>query len=258
MAHLKKRVASQKILQFLQNNKVIFFFQKKSVQSDHWRLLKKKIAKIEGVASLNIKNKRDRKEIEPLILSHFTCQESFITLSNSLGHSPDSSFAEQAAHSEPSGPLFALPKALPPQGKCQTSGAQRLQSGSRLEMVERICGLLYAPNLVLGSNSLKKLSHLSFQLKEDSNLIFIGGWDGSGVINHLDSLKLLETPQDVWKDGVSCLSSSYARPYLFLYSLLEKRRNLLVYSLEEKMRALIRSLRERREQQAKEDQEHPH
>ena len=60
MTNLKKRVASQKVLRFLQNNKVIFFYQKKSVRSDHWRLLKKEIAKIEGVSSLNIKNKRFR------------------------------------------------------------------------------------------------------------------------------------------------------------------------------------------------------
>ncbi len=279
MTHLKKRVASQKILQFLQNNKVIFFFQKKSVQSDHWRLLKKKIAKIEGVASLNMKNKRDKKEIQPLILSHFTPQESLITSSNFPGDTPDSPSAscstnlvqvkdlqregkgrepailtakrfctesvstDQTTYPKPSGPL--PPCFLHSQKhEDKINGAQRLENEGRLEMAERICGLLYAPNLILGSDSLKKLAHLSFQLKEDSNLIFIGGWDGNGVINHLDSLKLLETPQDIWKDGVSCLSSSYARPYFFLYSLLEKRRSFLVYSLKEKIRALTRSLQE--------------
>ena len=229
MNHLKKRVASQKIQRFLQNNKVIFFFQKKSVQSDHWRLLKKRIAKIEGVAYLNMKNKRDRKKIQPLILSQFTPQESIITPSNSPGHTPDSPFA----------PCSTNP--------VQVRDLQR-ESGGQLKMAERICGLLHAPNLILGGDSLKKLAHLSSQLKEDSNLIFIGGWDGNGLINHLDSLKLLETPQDIWKDGVSCLSSSYARPYVFLYSLLEKTRNPLVYSLKENMRALTRSLQEREKQ----------
>ena len=205
MAHLKKRVASQKILQFLQNNKVIFFFQKKSVESDHWRLLKKKIAKIEGVASLNIKNKRDKREIEPLILSHLASQESVVTLSNSsypktlsISRSVNGVFysvknkvsckseicekdlqegrekiciefpsTDQTAYSRPSGYL--------PQEKDKINGPQHLESENRLEMVERICGLLYAPNLILGSDSLKKLASLSFQLKEDSNLIFIGG-----------------------------------------------------------------------------------
>lgn len=237
MTNLKTRVASHKILRFLQNNKVIFFFQKKSVQSDHWRLLKRKIAKIEGVASLNLKNKRDRKEIQPLILSHLAFQESVTTLSNLT--STEGGFIETYA-------VSCLDKCQGEKNKEQQPGSE-----SRIEMVERICGLLYAPNLILGSNSLKKLAHLSHQLKEDSNLIFIGGWDGEGVINHLDSLRLLETPQDIWKEGVFCLSSCYANPYFFLYSLLQKRGNSLIYSLKEKMRALTRSLQERRAQQEK-------
>ena len=209
MTDLKRRVASQKTLQFLQNNKVIFFFQKKSVQSDHWRLLKIKIAKIEGVASLNLKNKRDKREIQPLILSYLTSQKK--------------------------------------------SPCKELYSENEIEVAERICGLLYAPNLILGSDSLKKLAHLCHQLREDSSLIFIGGWDGNQLINHLDSIKLLETPHDIWKEGVSCLSSGYARPYLFLHSLLEKRKNHLVSSLKEKMHALIRSLQEMRDRERKEE-----
>lgn len=195
MTDLKRRVASQKILQFLKVNKVIFFFQKKSVQSDHWRLLKKKIAKIEGVAPLNLKNKRDRKEIEPLIVSR----------------------------------LAPIAKA------------------------EHICDLLYAPNLILGSDSSKKLALLSQQLREDSNLIFIGGWDGNQLINHLDSLKLVETSQDIWKESLSCLTSSYRRPYFFFHFLLEKRRDSLIYSLKEKMGALERSLQGRKAQQEREE-----
>lgn len=274
MTYLKKRVASHKILRFLQKNKVIFFFQKKSVQSDHWRLLKKKIAKIEGVASLNLKNKRDKKEIQPLILSYLTSQGNVTTLSNSAKR-----MVPTTLKMGPSSPTEVVKSSVSGNEKIsnvfqerpwQTHHAPLLESKmhqrdsirvephpgdqDRLKMVERICGLLYAPNLILGSDSLKKLAHLSNQLREDSNLIFTGGWDGNQLINHLDSSKLLETPQDIWKDGVSCLSSCYARPYLFLHSLLEKRKNDLVCSLKEKMYALVRSLEERKAQQAKEQE----
>ena len=244
MTNLKKRVASQKVLRFLQNNKVIFFYQKKSVGSDHWRLLKKEIAKVEGVASLNIKNKRDRREIQPLLAKPKTHpilpnQESAIPPSNPSGWC----FREKEKGNQP------LCEA-----KCNRMEVlQDLEEKDRLEIAEQVCGLLYAPNLILGSDSLKKLAHLSLQLKESSNLIFIGGWDGNQLINHLDSLKLLETPQEIWKDGVSCLSSSCGKPYLFFHSLFEKRKNLLVDSLKEKMRALVRTLQESREQQAKKD-----
>ena len=323
MTYLKRRVASHKILQFLQKNKVIFFFQKKSVQSDHWRLLKKKIAKIEGVASLNLKNKRDKKEIQPLLLalqreynlSYLTCQgslfDTFCSAKCTHGGKPLSAKQRDIPLSTEDGgnvtTLLNSPKGMAsptllerPQSFSKstqiTSSQLRMGSSSpmegvkssfprndeishvfqedfslihfaeqnvrmedRLKMVERICGLLYAPNLILGSDSLKKLAHLSNQLREDSSLIFTGGWDGNQLINHLDSLKLLETPQDIWKDGVSCLSSCYARPYLSLHSLLEKRKRSLVYSLKEKMHALVRSLQERKAQQAKEhekDQDH--
>lgn len=240
MTNLKRRVASHKILRFLENNKVIFFFQKKSLQSDHWRLLKKKIAKIEGVASLNVKNKRDRKEIQPLIVSRLTHRESLVTLFTSPPH-------------------FSPPR---PQNNSDISGQdasiysvnaqQDLEGKNRLKTAEHICDLLYAPNLILGSDSLKKLADLSYRLKDDSNLIFIGGWDGNQLINHLDSLKLLETPQDIWREGLSCLSFSYARPYTFFSHLLENRKNLVIYSLQERMQALIRSLQERKAQQIKE------
>ena len=317
MTNLKKRVASHKILQFLQNNKVIFFFQKKSVQSDHWRLLKKKIAKIEGVATLNIKNKRDRKEIEPLILSRvFPPKKKFPVPHTNL------SLLEQKTPFAPnlqkkSGVFCQVPlaqqgknnntthslsgrenvttfnqentqkgdgetyiyeslhlqsKRTPQQNLCLESENVPFTNRERslplpvedfslpvegFKMVERICDLLYAPNLILASNSLEKLVDLSHQLKQDSNLIFIGGWDGEQLINHLDSLKLLETSQDVWKEGVSCLSSGYAKPYLFLYSLLEKRKRSLIYSLKNKMQALTRSLQERRAQQIKEQERNP-
>lgn len=265
MNNLKKRVASQKILQFLQNNQVIFFFQKKSAQSDHWRLLKKEIAKVDGVASLNIKNKRDQKEIQPLILSSQSFEKSAILLSNSSNpstgvestsrHHSESPSLDQilpSRHSE-----CSLQKEKKEKHSAVANGPQHLESEIRLEMVERVCGLLYAPNLILGSNSIKKLAHLSFQLKEDSNLIFVGGWDGNQVINHLDSFKLVKTPQDIWKEGVSCLSSGYGRPYLFLHSLLSKRGNSLIYSLKEKMRGLTRSLQEREKQQVKKKEKDP-
>lgn len=254
MTNLKRRVASHKILQFLENHKVIFFFQKKSVQNDHWRLLKKKIAKVEGVASLNLKNRRDKKEIQPLILSlHQRCKDPRESVSVDLFYdlkkikvNPlfDCSTVVKTPH-VPCKNVFL-------QDTCGANVKQHRESGNGSEMVERICGLLYAPNLILGSNSLKNLAFLSHQLKEDSNLIFIGGWDGNQLINHLDSLKLLETPQDIWKEGLSCLSSCYGRPYLFFCSLLEKRTNFLVSSLKEKMRALTRSLQERQAQQIKE------
>ena len=282
MTYLKRRVASHKILRFLQNKKVIFFFQKKSIQSDHWRLLKKKIAKIEGVASLNLKNKRDRKEIEPLILSHLSCQESVTPLLNSLRCGNDTCSLLEA---EPSHAFHKVKSSSPGDNKIshptlssisRSKGISLKQSEmclhqmhspkgdhinvklhsnnqDQLKMVGRICDLLYGPNLILGSDSLKKLADLSNQLRKDSNLIFTGGWDGKQLINHLDSLKLLETPQDIWKDGISCLSSCYASPYFFLNSLLEKRKNLLVHSLKERMHALVRSLQERKAQQAKQE-----
>ena len=283
MTNLKKRVASHKILQFLQNNKVIFFFQKKSVQSDHWRLLKKKIAKIEGVATLNIKNKRDRKEIQPLILSRVFSPEktSPVPNANLCFFKEKTPFAQnlqeksgvfckaknkKSVHSLSDGEGVTAPFNRPSlfnQENTQTLGEktciyekssrQNLHLGNenQFKTVERICDLLYAPNLILASDSLEKLAGLSHQLKEDSNLIFIGGWDGEQLINHLDSLKLFETSQDVWKEGLSCLSSGYARPYLFLYSLLEKRKRSLLYSLKGKMQALTRSLQETRARQVK-------
>ena len=260
MTNLKKRVASQKVLRFLQNNKVIFFYQKKSVRSDHWRLLKKEIAKIEGVSSLNIKNKRDRREIQPLlakpknqpILPH---QESVITPSDPSGRPPREKEKRNPFLCLAKEPLDKVEKVSMrlhfAKQNTRMGGLQDLEERDRLEIAEQVCGLLYAPNLILGSDSLKKLAHLSLQLKESSNLIFIGGWDGNQPVNHLDSLKLLETPQEIWKDGISCLSSSYGRPYLFFSSLFEKRGNLLADSLKDKMRALVRTLQERREQQAK-------
>ena len=281
MTNLKKRVASHKILQFLQNNKVIFFFQKKSVQSDHWRLLKKKIAKIEGVATLNIKNKRDRKEIQPFILSRVFSGEktSPVPHANLCFFKQKTPFAQNLqersgvfceaenkknVHSLSDGEDVTAPFNGPSffnQENTQTLGEKtciyekssrqnlHLENENKCKTVERICDLLYGPNLILASDSLEKLVGLSYQLKEDSNLIFIGGWDGEQLINHLDSLKLLETSQNVWKEGLSCLSSGYARPYLFLYSLLEKRKRSLVYSLKEKMEALTRSLQETRARQ---------
>ncbi len=271
MTNLKKRVASHKILQFLQNNKVIFFFQKKSVQSDHWRSLKKKIAKIEGVATLNIKNKRDRKEIEPLILSRVfpAKKRSLVPHTNLCLLEQKTQFASNLQ--EKSRVFCQVPLAQKEKNHNTThplSGGEDVRVLSTqveafsttvegFKMVERICDLLYAPNLILASNSLEKLVDLSHQLKQDSNLIFIGGWDGEQLINHLDSLKLLETSQDIWKEGLSCLSSGYAKPYLFLYSLLEKRKRSLIYSLKEKMQALTRSLQERKAQQIKEQEKNP-
>lgn len=311
MTNLKKRVASHKILQFLQNNKVIFFFQKKSVESDHWRLLKKKIANIEGVATLNIKNKRDRKEIQPFIFSRvfslkktspiananerfakrstrylqekslacgncgrplhlqgkctvfcetqndksvnpWLCQDAPLPAEKDVTTLLDSSFSLNENNTQPSDQETRVDESLHLQNKSTPQQNVHLESENRFKVVEQICDLLYGPNLILASDSLEKLVGLSHQLKEDSNLVFIGGWDGEQLINHLDSLKLLETSQDIWKEGLSFLSSSYAKPYLFLYSLLEKRKRSLIYSLKEKMQALTRSLQERKAQQMKE------
>ena len=249
MTNLKRRVASHKILQFLQNNRVIFFFQKKSLRSDHWRQLQKEIAKMGGVATLNIKNKPDKKEIQPLI-KHFPLANLKVCTQNR----PSPLFkmtSQTVSFQEKENSNISDQKRVHNRDQQQEEKEDR-ESENGFQMVERVCDLLYAPNLILGGDSLKELASLSHQLKEDENLIFIGGWDGNQLLNHLDSLKLLETPQEIWKEEFSCLSSSYVRPYLFFHSLLEKREKSVIDLLKEKMRALTRSLQERKAQQIKE------
>ena len=321
MIDLKKKVASHKILQFLQNNKVIFFFQKKSVQSDHWGLLKKKIAKIDGVASLNLKNKSDKREMRSLILSQFpfTPQPNIVcakhrdspietlhsACNNVFGLSTEkeqrcecSASRDTVCSEKNKRPSTKLRDSLPsplslhrdaplskdrdlpsdpfqkkeilkkdlikidskkknllskedrdrPLSKSLDTDLQSkspdtdLQSKSpdtdlQFETVERLCGLLYGPNFILKGDSLKKVVSLSHQLEKDSNLVFIGGWDGNCLINHLDSLKLGSTPQEIWKEGLSGVSSGRSTPSLF--SCVKKRKKSFLYSLKEKLYALL-------------------
>ena len=260
MTNLKRRVASHKIQRFLQNNKVTFFFQKKSMQSDHWRLLKKKIANIQGVASLNIKNRRDRREIQSLILSRFAAQEGVTTLLNSSPLSFPPLHANHRDHINSSNVLRenlhisgeTNPVSSSFQGKNEVlffseekkTRQPHIGKKSGLEIAEHLCNLLYTPNLILGSDSLEKMARLSHELNLDSNLIFMGGWDRDHLINHLDSLKLQEIPRDIWKEGLSFFSLSYGRPCFFLASLLERNKRNFLFLLKEYKEQLATRLKE--------------
>ena len=255
MTNLKRRVASHKIQRFLQNNKVTFFFQKKSMQSDHWRLLKKKIANIQGVASLNIKNRRDRREIQSLILSRFAAQEGVTTLLNSSplhaddrDHINSSNVLRENLHI--SGENNPVSSSFQGKNKVLFSSPEEktrqphIEKKSGLEIAEHLCNLLYTPNLILGSDSLEKMARLSYELNLDSNLIFMGGWDRDHLINHLDSHKLQEIPCDIWKEGLSFFSLSYGRPCFFLASLLERNKRNFLFLLKEYKEQLATRLKE--------------
>ena len=202
------------------------------MQSDHWRLLKKKIANIQGVASLNIKNRQDRREIQSLIISRFATHESVTTLLNSS-------------------PVFSKEKTTTPSPSLHTSHVVFSKEKTKdhinesgLEMAKHVCNLLYTPNLILGSDSLEKMAHLSHQLNQDSNLIFMGGWDRDHLINHLDSLKLQEIPREIWKEGLCFFSLFYGRPCFFLGSLLERNKRNFLFLLKEYRDRLATRLKE--------------